>query len=74
MHEHSGEVGAVKAWIQRQRGLSDARVALRIDRVGVTAFVNNLGNSRGVTTATTPPLEQFVLRPRTYGVTLDYRL
>src|SRR6185295_10417485 len=52
----------------------DARLALRIDRVGVTAFVSNLGNTRGVTTATTAPLEQFVLRPRTYGLTLDYRL
>jgi outer membrane receptor protein involved in Fe transport len=52
----------------------DARLALRFNQFGITAFVNNVANSRGVTTALDGPLQQFLIRPRTIGVTLDYRL
>ncbi|HEY0687243.1 MAG TPA: TonB-dependent receptor [Steroidobacter sp.] len=52
----------------------DARVALRFNQFSITAFVNNLTNSDGVTTALDDPLQQYLIRPRTIGVTLDYRL
>jgi outer membrane receptor protein involved in Fe transport len=52
----------------------DARVAIRFNQFSITAFVNNVTDSRGVTTASDAPLQQYLIRPRTLGVTLDYRL
>lgn len=52
----------------------DARIAVRFNQLSITAFVNNVADSRGVTTALDPPLQQYLIRPRTVGVTLDYRL
>jgi iron complex outermembrane receptor protein len=54
--------------------LFDARASVQIDRIGITAFINNIANKRGVATASGPPLEQYLVRPRTVGITLDYRL
>jgi hypothetical protein len=43
----------------------------------VTLFVNNIADKRGVSTASYfpgSPFEQYLVRPRTVGITLDYRL
>lgn len=54
--------------------LFNVRAGVSEGRYGVTLFIDNLGNSRGITSGTAEPLEQFVVRPRTFGVTLDYRI
>jgi len=57
--------------------LFDARTSIQIHDVGITAFVENIGNTRGVTTAELfppVPLQQFIVRPRTIGLTIDYKL
>jgi outer membrane receptor for ferric coprogen and ferric-rhodotorulic acid len=55
--------------------LFDARASIQLNHVGITAFVANIGDKRGVATASSgPPLQQFLVRPRTVGITLDYRL
>jgi iron complex outermembrane receptor protein len=56
--------------------LLDARASGRYDNLEATVFVNNIADKRGVTTAgyvAGTPFEQYVVRPRTYGLTLDYR-
>jgi hypothetical protein len=44
----------------------------------LTAFVNNIGDSRGVTSAldasVSGSLQQFLVQPRTIGVTADYKM
>jgi len=53
----------------------DARVTAHLGNVGITAFADNIGDRRGITNANViPPTQQFVIRPRTIGLTLDYRL
>lgn len=53
--------------------LVDARVSVSIRNLLVTAFVENIGNTRGVTNAViNPPLELTLVTPRTVGITLDY--
>jgi iron complex outermembrane receptor protein len=52
----------------------DARFGVRKGRYGVTLFVDNIGDSRGVTASTADPFNQYLLRPRTIGVTFDARL
>ncbi len=57
----------------------DARTTFTLRRnLDVTLFVQNLGDTRGVTSASNfpgeIPLEQYLIRPRTFGVTLDYRM
>lgn len=54
--------------------LFGARAGLRRENFGLTLFVDNIGDARGVTSGTSDPLEQFIVRPRTIGVTLDYRM
>lgn len=54
--------------------LFNARAGVSGDRYGVTLFVDNIGNSRGVTSGSSDPLEQFIVRPRTVGVTVDFRI
>jgi hypothetical protein len=47
-----------------------------VGKFNLAAFVENIGNVRGVTQGTTGlrgPV-QFLVPPRTIGVTLDYRL
>jgi outer membrane receptor protein involved in Fe transport len=56
--------------------LFDLRLSARFDRIGVAAFIENIGDVRGVSQAATGvrgPVE-FLVRPRTIGLTLDYRL
>ncbi len=55
----------------------DARATFHFDRFDVSPFIDNLFNSHGVTSASHTaglPLEQFLVRPLTAGITLDYRL
>lgn len=57
--------------------LLDFRATLPLHRFQVTAFVSNLANRRGVMTAqqlSPLRLQEFLVRPRTVGITLDYRL
>jgi iron complex outermembrane receptor protein len=56
--------------------LIDARLNLRIDKVDVALFVNNIADERGVTTQTLfgDQLALYLTRPRTVGLTLAYRL
>lgn len=54
--------------------LFDARLGIQLGKFGVTAFAENIGNSRGVVTGSTGPLQQYIVRPRTFGLTVDLRL
>ena len=61
---------------QGNYNLLDARVSAFIKDVQATVFVNNIADRRGITNASFypgNPFEQYVVRPRTVGVTLDYR-
>jgi iron complex outermembrane recepter protein len=52
----------------------DTRVAIRLKSVQLTAFVNNVTDRRGVTNANNlPPVQDYLLQPRTVGLTVDYR-
>ena len=56
--------------------LLDGRVSGRFDKIEATIFVNNIADKRGVTQnydEVGTPYEQYIVRPRTYGLTLDYR-
>lgn len=50
----------------------DARFRLNWDRFGITAFVENIGDERGIVQAT--DLERTYIRPRTFGITIDFKL
>jgi iron complex outermembrane recepter protein len=68
--------GFVEPVTQGNYNLLDGRVSGRHDNLEATVFVNNIADKRGVTTASDVagnPFEQYVVRPRTYGLTLDYR-
>jgi iron complex outermembrane recepter protein len=55
----------------------DARGTVHFDRFDLTAFAQNIGNVRGVTSASLQapfPLAEYVIRPFTVGLTLDFRL
>lgn len=57
--------------------LFDARATLHFEHFDLSPFIDNMFNSHGVTTATHSaglPLEQYLVRPLTAGITLDYRL
>ncbi|KGB53963.1 TonB-dependent receptor precursor [Sphingopyxis sp. LC81] len=54
--------------------LFDIRTGVRNDRIGITLFLDNISDSRGVTSGFANPLQQYVVRPRTFGVTVDYRI
>jgi iron complex outermembrane recepter protein len=56
--------------------LLDGRVSGRYDNIEATVFVNNIADKRGVSTASDlagSPFVQYIVRPRTFGLTLDYR-
>lgn len=56
--------------------LFDLRLSARFSQVSIAAFVENIGDVRGVSQAATSirgPVE-FIVRPRTIGLTLDYQL
>lgn len=57
--------------------LVDLRLGARLGDFGITAFVQNLGDARGVSQSTAGLVRgpiQYLVRPRTFGLTLDYRL
>lgn len=63
---------------QEQGGynLFDLRMGLQVGSVGVFFYIDNIGDTRGVSRANTGvrgPVE-FLVQPRTMGITLDYRL
>ncbi|MFC3051881.1 TonB-dependent receptor [Kordiimonas pumila] len=66
--------GLISGTPQGGYNIFDARVGVQFGRVGVTAFVNNIGNSHGVTSGTIDPLQLYIVRPRTVGLTLNYKL
>lgn len=65
--------------VPRRQGdynLFDARVGATVAGFDVSVFIENIGDARGVSQSTTGvrgPVE-FLVRPRTIGLTLDYRL
>ncbi|WP_366931199.1 TonB-dependent receptor [Sphingomonas sp.] len=62
--------------IQGGYNLFDLRAGVTIGPVGIAAFVENAGNVRGISQATTGIRgpQQFLVRPRMIGLTLDYKL
>jgi len=61
---------------QQQGGynLFDLRLSVAFAGVGVAAFIENIGDERGVARATSVGgVREYIVRPRTYGLTLDYR-
>jgi iron complex outermembrane receptor protein len=58
-------------------GQTDLRIGATFKSVGVTAFVNNLTDKRGVTFGYGDfglGLQDFIIRPRTVGLTLDWKM
>lgn len=61
----------------RQGGynLFDARLGANFRSFGITLFVENIGDKRGVSRSQDlPPIQQYLVRPRTIGVTFDVKL
>jgi len=55
--------------------LVGARLTLHLKTASVTAFVDNIGDSKGVTEGTDfRGVEEYIVRPRTVGITFDYRM
>ena len=55
--------------------LFDARVGVDLGKVGATLFVENISDKRGVSTSVdSPPVQEYVVRPRTVGVTFDVKI
>ena len=68
--------GYVEPVTQGDYNLLDARASGRYANLEATVFVNNIADKRGVTNSSAyagSPFEQYIVRPRTYGLTLDYR-
>jgi outer membrane receptor protein involved in Fe transport len=68
--------GQVMPLTERNYNLLDARLSAYIKGVEATLFMDNITDRLGVTNITYPagiPLEQYIVQPRTVGVTLDYR-
>jgi outer membrane receptor protein involved in Fe transport len=74
----SGAPGELSPSPQRQGdyNLFDLRLSTTIRKLELTAFAENIGDVRGVTAASTSVHgpAQYLVRPRTLGITLDYRL
>ena len=61
---------------QGNYNIVDARATFHLKQFEVSLFVDNLFNSHGVATATQTaglPLQEYIIRPLTGGMTLDYR-
>jgi outer membrane receptor protein involved in Fe transport len=55
--------------------LVDARAMFHIDdHLGVSLYVSNIGDARGVTAAFSGPEQTYLVRPRTFGITFDYKM
>ena len=62
--------------MQGDYNLFDVRAGVTMRRFGVSLYVDNISNTRGVSQAMTGvhgPVE-FLIQPRTIGITLDYKL
>jgi iron complex outermembrane recepter protein len=60
---------------QGNYNLLDGRLVTHVRSVEVTLFADNIADRRGVSNANDAaptPLEQFIVRPRTIGLTVDY--
>lgn len=71
----SGSPGQLEA--QTSQGgynLFDARVGFNLGKVGLTAFIENIADERGISSTQTAPIRQYVVRPRTIGITLDVKM
>jgi iron complex outermembrane recepter protein len=70
--------GALVADPERQGGynLFDARASISVNRFGISMFVENVGNAHGISQALADNrgFTEYVVRPRTYGLTLDYKM
>lgn len=58
-------------------GQTDLRIGATFNSVGVTAFVNNVADKRGVTFGYGDfglGLQDFIIRPRTFGVSFDWKM
>jgi iron complex outermembrane receptor protein len=68
--------GFVEPVTRGNYSLLDARASGRYDHVEATLFVNNIADKRGVSNSSYDPgspFVQYIVRPRTFGITLDYR-
>ena len=68
--------GFVTPLPQGNFNILDCRASASIQDVEATVFVNNITDRHGVTNASYypgSPIEQYIIRPRTVGLTLDYR-
>ncbi len=68
--------GFVAPLSQGNFNVLDSRISAYIKAVEATVFVNNITDRHGVTNANYypgTPIERYIIRPRTVGVTLDYR-
>jgi outer membrane receptor protein involved in Fe transport len=69
--------GFVVPETQGDYNLLDCRLNAYFKDIQATLFVNNIADKRGVSNASYytggGPFEQYVVRPRTVGLTLDYR-
>jgi iron complex outermembrane recepter protein len=56
----------------------DARAKTQLtEKLGMTVYVSNISDSRGVTSGSnvpSQPVQQFIIRPRTFGLTVDFKL
>ena len=71
-----GGYGFAEPVTQGNYNLLNARASGRYDRLEATVFCNNIADKRGVSATsygTGAPFTQYIVRPRTYGLTLDYR-
>jgi len=73
-HRYISRAPSNLEWTAGQGGynLFDARIGGKAGPVGITLFIENITDRRGVTTSSlVPPLQAYLVRPRTIGVTLD---
>jgi len=71
-----GGFGFVVPVTQGNYNVLDSRITGHIKDIEATVFVNNITDRKGVTNASAypgNPVERYILRPRTVGLTLDYR-
>jgi iron complex outermembrane recepter protein len=61
---------------QGDYSLYDLRATMHVKGgIDLSVFVNNIANSRGITAGfVLPPLQENLVRPRTVGLTVDYKL
>jgi iron complex outermembrane recepter protein len=53
--------------------LFDARLGANFEEYSLTVFVDNVGDVRGVTSSGASPQRQYLVRPRTFGITFSVK-